>query len=89
MNLIGMNVDLCDTVVNAFGSQAGEITTQLSTVTSAVDGLLTTWQGNSRTTFENEWTPWVSKVQTLIEAMQSVQQRLKVTVDNFRSADCF
>lgn len=87
--LIGMNVDLSDALKSAFTNQSSEVQSQLSTLTSAVNNLLGTWQGTSKGTFENEWQPWVNQVNNLIGQMEEIQQRLSVTTDAFRNADVF
>ena len=87
--LIGMNVELGDTLTTALSQQSSEVGTQLTSLTNAVSTLLNSWMGNSRGSFENEWEPWVGQVHALINQMDDMQRRLTTTVEAFRSADIF
>jgi WXG100 family type VII secretion target len=87
--LIGMNVDLGDSLKSALTNQSNEVSTQLTTLTNAVNTLLGSWVGNSKATFENEWTPWVSEVNELVKQMEDMSRRLGITVESFRTADVF
>ncbi len=87
--LIGMNVELGDTLASSLTTQSTEVGSQLSTVTNTVNTLLSSWAGNSRATFENEWNPWVNQVQSLISQMEDMQKRLSATIEALRAADTF
>ena len=87
--LIGMNPDLGDTFCNSLTTQCDATRDQLSTLQRAVDTLQASWQGNSRTTFENEWAPWVQDVGNLMAQMQDMRDRLSRTIAAFREADRF
>ncbi len=87
--LIGMNVDLGDTLKSALSNQANDVTAELNTLTNSVNTLLGSWIGNSKATFENEWTPWVTQVRDLVTQMEDMSRRLGTTVESFRTADVF
>jgi WXG100 family type VII secretion target len=84
-----MNVELGDSLKSAFVDQSSQVQSELSTLTNAVNSLLSSWMGNSKSTFENEWQPWVNQVNSLITQMDEIQQRLGVTIEAFRTADVF
>ena len=87
--LIGLDVELGDVLCNSFTNQAGEVNSQLSNLTGQVNNLLASWEGNSKPTFEGEWSDWVRQVQTLTSQMEDISRRLSSTLNSFRSADVF
>lgn len=89
MALIGMDVDLGDSLSSNFNSQAGQVNGLFSSLQSQVNSMLDSWEGTNKASFVGEWEAWSNELKQLTADMEQLATRLKTTVGAFRDADKF
>lgn len=87
MAAISIDPDVADSTVSAFSSSHGDITSNLSSLRSSADSVLSTWNGNSRSQFETAWGEWCQGLGKLLEDLESLRAGIQIEAQQFREAD--
>lgn len=78
MATLHMDVESARTVQSKLVSTQGQLTTDVSTMTSSVQGMVgSSWMGNSATEFLNEYENWRGTMSQMLEALTTLSTRLQ------------
>lgn len=87
MPAISLDPDQARATASAFDSSRNNIESSLSTMMSSVNQVLSTWNGQSRQQFENEWEQWSQRLRNMMEELQGLANGLRREADEFEAAD--
>lgn len=87
MPTISLDPDQARATASAFDSSRNNIESSLSTMMSSVNQVLSTWNGQSRQQFENEWEQWSQRLRKMMEELQGLANGLRREADEFEAVD--
>ncbi|RMD74633.1 MAG: WXG100 family type VII secretion target [Chloroflexi bacterium] len=87
MPLISLDTDEARSTAATIDSNLSSMEGSLNTMMSSVSQLLSTWNGQSRMQFENEWEQWTRRLRAMMEELQGLSNGLRREADEFESVD--
>lgn len=86
MPAISLDPDQADQTASAFDSCRGSIESQLSSMANSANSVMSTWQGNSRHQFEEQWQECQQVIRQIMEELNDFSSRLRREAQEFRDA---
>jgi WXG100 family type VII secretion target len=75
-----MDVEAGHAVINNFTSYTDFVTTMYNTVQTAMDNLLSTWNGKSKDQFDATWSEYTTSVNNLKQHLDTLKTNLQFEV---------
>jgi WXG100 family type VII secretion target len=84
MAAISLDPDQADQTASTFSACRGSIEGELSSMMNSANAVMSTWQGNSRNQFEEQWQECQNHIRQIMEQLEDFSQRLHREADEFR-----
>ncbi len=86
MAAISLDPDQADQTANTFSTCRGSIDGELNSMMNSASAVMSTWQGNSRNQFEEQWQECQNRLRQIMEELDDFSQRLHREASEFREA---
>ena len=86
MATLHMEVESARSTYSSLTTVQGNLTSELGTLTSSVQGLVgTAWMGNSANEFSSEFEQWRTSMNSLLEHLSTLGQRLNNEISEWEN----
>ena len=85
MATLSMETDTARSTQTNLTNTHGQLTSMLQSMSSSVSGLQPAWVGNSASEFYGVYDQWKSQMNSLLEQLQTLSQRLNSEIQEWES----